>query len=69
MCQIIILGMLNTTYLILNTTYQNSKKHVFKRKLWNALFDHANLKWLLPNYNVSGSGRDTNNSTGLPYTT
>ena len=41
MCQIIILGLLNTTYLIPNTTtqnqnntkYQNSKRHVFKRKL------------------------------------
>ena len=37
MCQIIILGLLNTTYLILNTTYQNSKKHVFESKLWNTL--------------------------------
>ena len=41
MCQIIILGLLNTTYLIPNTTtqnknntkYQNSKRHVFKSKL------------------------------------
>ena len=33
MCQAIILCLLNTTYLILNTTYQNSKKHVFKSKL------------------------------------
>ena len=40
-----------------NTTYQNSKKHVFKSKLWNTLFAHAHLKWILPSYNVNGSGR------------
>ena len=68
MCQIIILGLLNTTYLTFNTTYQNYKKHVFKSKLWPYLAmqiwsDYFQvIMW-------TAVEETPNNSTGLPYTT
>ena len=63
MCQVIILGLLNTTYLIQNTTCQNSKKHM--------LFAPANLKRLLPSYNCERQWKRhlTIQFSGLLYTT